>query len=89
MDGLISEERALLESIENDEWMSVSNLNEEIKRCQSYAESQLGDLKEIKIELPESDFQYLQALANQSEASLQIIIAGLLHQFVLHNRETS
>lgn len=68
---LTPEEQELLASVENDEWLSVPNLEEEIKRYQSYAQAQLGELQEIKVEIPSQDLQFLQALANQTETPVQ------------------
>jgi predicted DNA binding CopG/RHH family protein len=82
---LTPEEQELLTSVENDEWLSVPNLEEEIKRYRSYAKAQLGELEEIKIEIPAQDLQFLQDLATQTETPLPTIIANLLHQFVVHN----
>lgn len=79
------EEQELLVSIENDEWVSVANLDQEVKRYQSYAQAQMGELQEIKIEIPMQDLQFLQTLANQTETPLQTMIANVLHQFVIHN----
>jgi predicted DNA binding CopG/RHH family protein len=84
---LTPEEQELLASIENDEWLSVPNLEEEIRRYQSYAKAQLGELEEIKIEIPAQDLQFLQALATQAETPLPTMIANLLHQFVVHKLE--
>jgi predicted DNA binding CopG/RHH family protein len=64
---------------------SAPNLEQEIKRYQSYVKAQLGELEEIKIEIPSQDLQFLQALATQTETPLQTMIANLLHQFVVHN----
>jgi predicted DNA binding CopG/RHH family protein len=83
---LTSEEQTILASVENDEWLSVPNLEQEIKRYQRYAEAQLGTLEEIKIKIPAQDLQVLETLAHQSETPLQTMIANLLHQFVIHNR---
>ena len=82
---LTSEEQEILESVERGEWRSVPNLEQEIKRYQSYAQAQLGELQEIKIELPSQDIQFLQALANETETSLTVVITNLLHQFVVRN----
>jgi len=82
---LTPEEQELLTSVENDEWLSVPNLEQEIKRYQSYAQVQLGEMEEIKIEISSQDLQFLQALATQTETPLQTIIANLLHQFVVRN----
>ncbi|MFQ4140424.1 antitoxin [Nodosilinea sp. PGN35] len=83
---LTPEEQELLTSVENDEWLSVANLEQEIKRYQRYSQVQLGELQEIKVEIPSQDLQFLQALAKQTETPLQTMIANLLHQFVVHNR---
>ena len=42
------EEQELLTSVENDEWLSIPNLEEEIKRYQSYAKAHLGQGKRKK-----------------------------------------
>lgn len=84
-DQLTPEEREILESVERGEWRSVPNLEQEIQRYQSYAQAQLGEFQEIKIELPSQDIQFLQALANETETSLTTVITNLLHQFVVRN----
>jgi hypothetical protein len=84
-DQLTPDEREILESVERGEWRSVPNLEQAIKRYQSYAQAQLGELQEIKIELPSQDIQFLQALANETETSLTVVITNLLHQFVVRN----
>ncbi|NJL47773.1 MAG: antitoxin [Leptolyngbyaceae cyanobacterium SM2_5_2] len=81
------EEQELLTSVASDEWLSVPNLEQEIKRYQSYAKAQIRELQEIKIEISAQDLQLLQALAQQTETPLQTMIANLLHQFVVHNLE--
>lgn len=85
---LTPEEQNLLASVENDEWLSVLNLKQEVKRYQGYARAQL-ELQEIKIELPIQDLQFLQALAHQSDTSIQIVIANLVNQFIAYNTATS
>lgn len=82
---LTPEEQELLTSVENNEWLSIPNLNQEIKRYQSCAQTHIGELQEIKIEITVQDLQFLEALANQTETPLQTMIANLLHQFVVHN----
>jgi predicted DNA binding CopG/RHH family protein len=86
-DQMTPEEQDILESVERGEWQSVPKVQQEIERYQSYARAQLGELQEIKIELPSQDIQFLQALANETETPLTLVITNLLHQFVLHNLE--
>ncbi|WP_019499481.1 hypothetical protein [Pseudanabaena sp. PCC 6802] len=80
MTFLDAEEKALLESVENDEWQSVPNLAQEIQRYNKYARSQV--LEEIKVELPVDDMRYLQDLAQQTETSISLLIANMVHQYI-------
>ncbi len=52
---LTPEEQELLTSVENGEWLSVPNFDQEIKRYQSYVQTQMGELQEIKVEIPAQD----------------------------------
>jgi hypothetical protein len=78
MDDLTFEEKEILTSVENGEWMSVPNLKEEIKRYQSYAKVQLGELEEIKIELPTRHLQDLKPLLKGDFSNLHCNPAWLL-----------
>jgi hypothetical protein len=82
---LTPEERFLLDAVESGEWVSLPNLNQEIKRYQDYATVQSEKLEEIKVELPSRDLQFLQKLAIQSGVTLPEIVANLVHQFVVSN----
>ncbi|MEM1280868.1 MAG: hypothetical protein AAGG53_12810 [Cyanobacteria bacterium P01_H01_bin.152] len=86
-DQLTSEEQEILESVERGEWLSVPNLKEEIARYQSYAQAELGEFQEIKVELLSQDLIFLQRIATETESSLPVVITHLLHQFVIHNLE--
>jgi hypothetical protein len=49
---LDDEERALMESIENDQWFGITNIKEEIKRYQDIARAQIARQKiEINLSL--------------------------------------
>ncbi|MFH7244869.1 MAG: hypothetical protein ACHWZW_18700 [Spirulina sp.] len=49
------EEQELLTSVENDEWLSVANLDKEIRRYQSYAQVQTEEIQETNGEIPVRD----------------------------------
>ncbi|MGF1460033.1 MAG: hypothetical protein ACFBSG_13530 [Leptolyngbyaceae cyanobacterium] len=85
---LTPEEQNILESVEQGEWHSVLNLEQEINRYQSYAQAQLGELHAVQVELPSRDLAFLQELASQAESSVSVVIANLLHQFVVHNLDS-
>ena len=80
MSFLDAEGQALLESVESDEWQSVTNRLQEIQRYQSYARSQA--IEEIKIELLMSDVRSLQDLAQQTGTSVSLLVASVIHQYV-------
>lgn len=79
---LNAEEQAILESVENAEWQSVPNLAQEIRRYQHDAQLQVDALEEVRIELPASDVQSLQDLAQQSGISVSLLVASVIHQYV-------
>jgi predicted DNA binding CopG/RHH family protein len=80
MSSLDAEEQALLESVEQGEWHSISNSAQEIQQYQRYARSQA--LEEIKLELPVEDLRSLQALAQQTGTPIPVLVANMIHQFV-------
>ena len=81
MTPLDTEELDLLESVENDEWQSIPNLAIELQRYQGYAHSQA--LAAIRIELPIDDLRSLQNLAQQTGTSVSLLVAGVIHRYVI------
>jgi hypothetical protein len=61
---LDEEERALMKSIENDEWVSVPNVEEKIKRYQEIARAQIARQK-IEFNLSMQDTNKIYDLAEQ------------------------
>lgn len=75
------EEQELLESVENGEWISIPAVEQEIQRYQGYAQSNI--LESVNIEIPTSDFQSLKTLANQTGISVSMLMASVLHQYIV------
>jgi predicted DNA binding CopG/RHH family protein len=82
MSILDAEEQAILASVELGEWQSVPNLEQEIQRYQHYARSQVNALETISIDLPASDLQSLQDLAQKSGVSVPLLIASMIHRLI-------
>ncbi|MEA5620111.1 antitoxin [Cronbergia sp. UHCC 0137] len=78
---LDQEERELLESIENDEWVSVPNVEEEIKRFQSYAKNQLARQK-IEVKISMEDTTRIYDLANQFGQSVSSLAEDIIHRYL-------
>lgn len=87
MPPLDAEEQALLDSVELGEWQSIPNVAVEIGRYQRYAQAQVNALASVNIELPSSDLQALQVVAQQSGTSVALLMATVLHQFVASRQE--
>jgi len=82
MDSLNTEEKEILESVEKEEWISVPDLDEEIKRYQLYFQTHLGKMKEMNINIPEQDWEVLKQLAEETGVSIPILVANILHRYV-------
>jgi predicted DNA binding CopG/RHH family protein len=74
-------EQKLLESIENDEWISIDNVEQEIQRFQTYAHHQLSE-HSIKVNLSTDDLQKIQQLANQLGQSVSSLTHDILHKYL-------
>ncbi len=81
MTPLNIEEQEIFESVENGEWRSIANVEQEINRYQQYAQASM--LESVSIEIPASDFQSLQILAQQTDTSVSILMANVLHQYII------
>ncbi len=72
-------ETDILQSVENDEWQSRSNIDNRIKELQSYVKNQKK--KAISIRVGENDIYELKKKALESGVPYQNIIQMLIHQF--------
>jgi len=72
-------EKELLQSVENDEWISRGNTDTRIKELQSYIKNQKK--KAISIRIGENDIYALKKRALESGLPYQNIIQLLIHQY--------
>lgn len=75
------EERDLLESIENDEWVSIPNEKEEMKRLQETAISQIARQK-IEVQMSIQDTDKIYSLANQLGKPVSSFAQDILHKYL-------
>ena len=61
--------------------------SQEIERYQHYAQAQVNALETVSIELPVSDLQVLQKVANHAGISVSQLVVTVLHQFVASHQE--
>ncbi len=72
-------EKDVLESVENDEWVSKGNLEKRVKELQGYLSNQKK--KAISIRISENDLYELKKKAMESGLPYQNVIQILIHQY--------
>jgi predicted DNA binding CopG/RHH family protein len=78
---LDNDEKELLHSLKTEEWVSVDNLEEEIKKHQEIATNTLRKDKRINIRLSSHDLEALKANAVEMGLPYQTLVSSVLHQY--------
>lgn len=78
---LDEEEKALMESIESGEWVSVPNVEEEMKRYQEMARAQIARQK-IEVNLSLQDTGKIHNLAEQLGISVSAVVQEVMHKYL-------
>lgn len=78
---LDKEEKEILESYENDEWVSVSS-PEEISRYQAAAKATFKKNKRVNIRISGVDLELIQERALMEGIPYQTLISSILHKYV-------
>ncbi|NUO81185.1 antitoxin [candidate division KSB1 bacterium] len=76
------EEEELLDSYEKEEWQSVPNLAEELKRHQQYAVATMQQKLLVGIALPQEDFDGLRKRAAENGVTHQALLVELVHKYI-------
>ena len=79
MDFLDKEEERIIESYENDEWVSGRAENKEHYR--EAANESLKKNKRINIRLTEKDYQDIQVKAMEEGVPYQTLISSIIHKY--------
>jgi predicted DNA binding CopG/RHH family protein len=79
---LDEEERELLESIKNDEWVSIPNEKEEIIRLRQMAIADRSRQR-IEVNLSLQDTNEIYNLAGQSGISASAVVQGVMHRYLV------
>ncbi|MFP4549080.1 MAG: CopG family antitoxin [Fidelibacterota bacterium] len=75
------EEKELLQSLENEEWESVDNLQDEIKQHREIAKNTLKKDNRINIRLSTNDLDSIKTTAAELGLPYQTLISSILHQY--------
>ena len=76
------EERELMESIEAEEWVSVDDLEEEIRKAKQAAEATLAKSERMNIRISRNDLRRLKIKAMQQGMPYQTLVSSIIHKYV-------
>ncbi len=79
---LDNEELELLKSLENGEWQSIKNLEQELKKHKQIAKNSMKKDKRINIRLSSKDLELLKTTAIERGLPYQTLVSSILHQYV-------
>jgi len=79
---LDDEEQELLSSYEEEEWQSVSQVEEEKARYQDYAHATFRKDARVNIRISSKDLEAIQKRAIEEGIPYQTLMASILHKFV-------
>jgi predicted DNA binding CopG/RHH family protein len=78
---LSQEEQQILDDIEQGDFNSIGNLQEEQKRFQQVAKESLGKTKNINIRVSEKALLKIKAKAAENGLPYQTLVSSVLHRF--------
>ncbi|MDQ1352997.1 MAG: hypothetical protein QG657_3303 [Acidobacteriota bacterium] len=76
------EEKELMTSIENEEWVEIDNFAAEKLKYEQYAANALESFKKIDVEILERDLTELQRRSIEEGITYKTFIASILHKFI-------
>ena len=75
-------EEFIKESLENNEWQSVENIDEQIKEHQKIAKNTMKKDKRINIRISSKDLEMIKTTAVELGLPYQTLVSSILHQYV-------
>jgi len=79
---LTKEEREILESVEEGEWLRVSDFDIRADEIREAARSTLRKDKRVNIRMTERDFIHIQKTALHEGLPYQTLISSILHKYL-------
>jgi len=79
---LDAEEKELIRSIENDEWVEVRDIAKQKKLAKEYAEATIRKDKRMNIRISERDLKNLKKKAFEEGIPYQTLVSMILHKYL-------
>jgi predicted DNA binding CopG/RHH family protein len=76
------EERDLISTTENDEWIEVGDIDEQKQRAREYAEATIRKDKRMNIRISERDLRNLKKRALEEGIPYQTMVSMILHKYL-------
>jgi predicted DNA binding CopG/RHH family protein len=77
------EELELMKSIETETWVSVNNLEEEIKKAKKAAEATLKKSERMNIRISPNDLRRLKIKAMEEGMPYQTLVSSIIHKYLI------
>ena len=71
-----------MESIENEEWISVDNLEEEIKKAKEAANATFTKSERMNIRISPNDLKRLKVKAMEEGLPYQTLVSSIIHKYI-------
>ena len=84
---LDNQEKELMDSIEQDQWESVSDLEAEKQKAITAAKNTLKKDKRINLRLSQKDYRQIQIKAVEEGMPYQTLIASIVHKYLNNSLE--
>lgn len=75
-------EKEILESYENEEWVSIADLEEDRKKYSQIAKNTILKNKRINIRISERDLTKLKSKSVEEGIPYQTLISSILHKYI-------
>ncbi len=82
LEPIDEEEKEMMESIDNDEWLSVKNFKKEKEKAELAARNTLKKDKRINLRLTQKDYHQIQVKAIEEGISYQTLISSIIHKYL-------
>ena len=77
------EELELMKSIETEAWISVDNLEEEIKKAKKAANATLTKSERMNIRISPNDLRRLKLKAIEEGMPYQTLVSSIIHKYLI------
>jgi len=77
-----NDEKELMKSIENEKWISVDNLEDEIRKAKEAAYATVAKSERMNIRVSPNDLKRLKVRAMEEGMPYQTLVSSIIHKYV-------